>query len=254
MWIKLDDQFFSHPKVIEAGRDGRDLYLAALCYCGMHLTDGRVPRSALALLAGQAGVRKIEAAVSSLLTVGLWEEAGDGNYRVHDYLDHQPSKERVLATREVRAQAGSRGGKQKASNLLEVSQRFAKEIPKQNASTSRIRERDDQERPPPTPPNGHAPCAYAEAVGEEKFRDHAAVWAGLNVDLGPVWFRKTLTALEGEYAMLDPPQMQHAFEVAYRRLEQALRRDTDHGIKHIQGFAASKLREALAEQKERVLP
>ena len=38
-WVKIDDQFFMHPKVIAAGRDARDLYLAALTYTAGQLTD-----------------------------------------------------------------------------------------------------------------------------------------------------------------------------------------------------------------------
>ena len=39
-WVKLDDQFFSHPKVLRAGRDARDLYLASLTFCARNKTDG----------------------------------------------------------------------------------------------------------------------------------------------------------------------------------------------------------------------
>jgi hypothetical protein len=45
-WVKLDDRFFTNPKVIGAGRDARDLYLAGLCYCAAELTDGFVPANA----------------------------------------------------------------------------------------------------------------------------------------------------------------------------------------------------------------
>jgi hypothetical protein len=47
--------------------------------------------------------------------VGLWEVVPDG-YMVHDYLDYQPSKERVEATREARAEAGAKGGRQAAAS------------------------------------------------------------------------------------------------------------------------------------------
>lgn len=123
-WVKMDDQFFRHPKVLAAGRDARDLYLVGLCYCAQGLTDGFIPAQAVRVLAAEAEIDTGPASAARLIEVGLWE-AVEGGYAVHDYHDYQPSKERVLATREARAEAGSRGGKQKASNLLDRSQASA---------------------------------------------------------------------------------------------------------------------------------
>jgi hypothetical protein len=117
-WVKMDDQFFRHPKVMSAGRDARDLYLVGLCYCAQSLTDGFIPRVALRVLGAEAEIDQAQASADRLVEVGLWELAAEG-YMVHDYHRYQPTRERVLATREVRAEAGSRGGKQKASNLLD---------------------------------------------------------------------------------------------------------------------------------------
>ncbi len=39
-WIKIDDQFSDHPKIIEAGPLAGWLYVSSLCYCGRYLTDG----------------------------------------------------------------------------------------------------------------------------------------------------------------------------------------------------------------------
>lgn len=117
-WVKMDDQFFRHPKVLAAGRDARDLYLVGLCYCAQGLTDGFIPSQAVRVLAAEAEIDTGPASAARLVDVGLWEPT-DGGYAIHDYHEYQPSKERVLATREARAEAGSRGGKQKASNLLE---------------------------------------------------------------------------------------------------------------------------------------
>src|SRR5262245_25445896 len=109
-WVKVDDQFFRHPKVLAAGRDARDLYLVGLCYCAQGLTDGFIPAQAVRVLAAEAEIDSGPACAAQLVAVGLWEEA-PGGYAIHDYLEYQPSKERVIATREARAEAGSRGGK-----------------------------------------------------------------------------------------------------------------------------------------------
>ena len=44
-WVKLDDHFFRHPKVIAAGRDARDLFLAGLCYYSSGPTGDSASRS-----------------------------------------------------------------------------------------------------------------------------------------------------------------------------------------------------------------
>lgn len=50
-WVKLDDGFFRNPKVVSVGKDAKFLYVAALCYCGANITDGRIPAGALRLIA-----------------------------------------------------------------------------------------------------------------------------------------------------------------------------------------------------------
>ena len=44
-----------------------------------------------------------------LVEAGLWEEV-PGGYRVHDYLDYQPSKDEVITEREKKREAGRKGG------------------------------------------------------------------------------------------------------------------------------------------------
>lgn len=123
-WVKIDDRFFLNPKVMQAGLEARALFISGLCFCAGELTDGFIATPAIRKLAVLADVEDIDGSSARLLNLGLWE-AADGGVQVHDYLEYQPSRERVLATREARAEAGSRGGKQKASNLLEAGQSAA---------------------------------------------------------------------------------------------------------------------------------
>lgn len=117
-WIKLDDQWMDHPKVIEAGRDARDMWLASITWCAKHLTDGKFSANLLPSLAVAAGVdvANCQTFASVLVGVGLWDATQDG-YSVHDYLDYNPSKEQALATREARKEAGRAGGIAKASKM-----------------------------------------------------------------------------------------------------------------------------------------
>ncbi len=110
-WVKIDDQFFTHPKVLAAGKDGRALFIAGLCYSASHLTDGLVPTAALGLVASSADVPRRSTA-KRLVDVGLWHEVGDG-WKIHDYHDHQPYAEAVKAQRDEvsrrRSEAGRKG-------------------------------------------------------------------------------------------------------------------------------------------------
>lgn len=101
-WIKLDDQFPDHPKVAQAGALAELLYVNALAYASRYLTDGFIPHAIVAKLV----VWDFEGAPSNydlaerLVAAGLWELV-EGGYRIHDYLDYNPSREQVFAEREI---------------------------------------------------------------------------------------------------------------------------------------------------------
>jgi hypothetical protein len=111
-WVKLDDQFADHPKVLQAGPLAGWLYICGLTYCSRLLTDGFIPSGQVRRL---ADLKNPDALAKRLVDAGLWESC-EGGFRIHDYLEYQPTKERVLTTRAVRAEAGSLGGKRRASN------------------------------------------------------------------------------------------------------------------------------------------
>lgn len=94
-WVKLDDQFAFHPKVLAAGPEAAWLYVAGLCWCSQHLTDGAIPKAAVPTL---AAVKRPSA--DRLVAAGLWVDHGD-SFEVHDYLQFQPSKAKVEAEREA---------------------------------------------------------------------------------------------------------------------------------------------------------
>ena len=111
-WVKLDDQFPDHPKIMQAGPLAGWLYVCGLAYCNRLLTDGFIPAGAVNRLADVPNAPKLAAA---LVTAGLWDAAA-GGYQVHDYLEYQPSREQSERTKEARMEAGRRGGsKQKPS-------------------------------------------------------------------------------------------------------------------------------------------
>lgn len=122
-WVRLDDEFAQHPKVVSLPYRGRWLHIAALCYCNRMLTDGFVPLAMLASLCPHEQDDPVDESAyrlaDQLVDVGLWETA-EGGFAIHDYHHYQPSKREVLDARKrlraMRAAAGKRGVNKREAN------------------------------------------------------------------------------------------------------------------------------------------
>ena len=120
-WVRIDDQAPEHPKLLRAGLEATGLWIRALAYCSRYLTDGHVPREAVAHMAGKASTRL----TSILVDCGLWTSIPDGGFRVHDYNEYQPSRAQVTERRmrtkakveEWRKRKGYAGGNSDVTGL-----------------------------------------------------------------------------------------------------------------------------------------
>jgi hypothetical protein len=124
-WVRLDDAFPEHPKVLAAGPLAGWVHVCGIAYCNRNLTDGFVPRAAAHKLAdfdhigvetgGVEGMFSVgydvdcEDLVQTLCDIRLWKEV-DGGYIIHDYLDYQLSRKEILELRKKRSEAGRKGG------------------------------------------------------------------------------------------------------------------------------------------------
>lgn len=96
-WFRVDDSLALHPKVLAAGNRAMGLWVRAGSWCAQQLTDGLVPRALLATLGGTpADARR-------LVDAGLWVVEGAG-WRFHGWIERQPTRESVEATRAKTAQ------------------------------------------------------------------------------------------------------------------------------------------------------
>lgn len=109
-WVKIDDQFPTHPKVVAAGGDAAWLHVCALCYCAQHLTDGFVPKAMLDRISDRKNARKL---ADRLVEVGMWIDRGD-EIEIHGYLDYNPSRESVEKVRSEARERRAKGGKRSA--------------------------------------------------------------------------------------------------------------------------------------------
>lgn len=102
MWLRIDDVFPEHPKIIGLTDKAFRMHLTGMCYAARYQTDGSVPKG-IASRWGTATVRE-------LVSAGLWEAVGDA-YEIHDYLDYNPSRVEIDRVSQKKAKAGRKGGR-----------------------------------------------------------------------------------------------------------------------------------------------
>ena len=110
--IVCDDNIEDHPKFVGLSDGSFGLWFRCIGYCRRNTTDGFIPELAAAT---RARSRNPTPAIAELLKTApgcsnpLWHRV-EGGYRVHDYLDWNPSREDVLAKLEVNREKGRKGG------------------------------------------------------------------------------------------------------------------------------------------------
>ena len=90
-WVKLDDGFPDHPKVVGLTDEALREYVRSLCYAARYETDGIVPDQ----VAANGSVRE------ELLAAGLWESGTASTIGIHDFLVYNPSRSEKERKRKV---------------------------------------------------------------------------------------------------------------------------------------------------------
>jgi hypothetical protein len=195
-WLKLDDQIFYNRKVAQCDTETKMLYIVGLTYCANQLTDGFIPEATLPLLAGMAGIdwQIAKQSASKLLDVCLWF-ATDNGWQIPDYLDYNPSKDQVLHNREVRSEAGKRGGQVKAGKTLANSQQIAKQNPGKSLPPTPTPSPSESERevrtPPPIDPFPEQGPEYREALRKLDAQWPGGVTGTVQLKLTRIWDQLT---------------------------------------------------------------
>ena len=220
-WAKFDDAFWSHPKTVRAGNEAVGAFVRMVCYCSQYLTDGAVP----AATAREIARPKI---LERLVEVGLLEADGDG-FRVHGYLERNPSRLQVEAERAAKTQRQNRWRETRAQeqktapNAAKSTRVDASTAPSQDASKDAAPSRPvptrEEEEHTSSPANG-APAVPTPALALEEPKTGALAPAsasagGVVVELFRHWQR-----VHGHpSAKLDAPRR--------RAIERALK---SHGV------------------------
>lgn len=151
VWAKIDDEILDNEKILGAGVLGFALHVAAITWSCRALTDGFIPYARVRLLLDFADLRHELVEASSTFDQGtrdsalevthelgaveplkiadnlvrqeLWvEDKTRGGYWLHDFLDYNPSREKVMAERERgRARAKASFGRTKEESSGEDS-------------------------------------------------------------------------------------------------------------------------------------
>ena len=90
-WIRLDDNFPDHPKVITLSDKAFRTYISGLCYASRYLTDGFLAEPVVNRLDGVLSAGELEG-------VGLWRKRENG-WEIASYSEYQTSKEQVEAAK-----------------------------------------------------------------------------------------------------------------------------------------------------------
>lgn len=149
-WVKIDDDFYLHPKLAKAGPLALAMQVAALCYSNHYRTKGFVPFAVVPRLLDLRPYARIsespidpddshvsgwrilaEDLAEALLDAGMWEDAiGRNGYLIHDYAQYQLEATADATRREAKVRAGRAGGLAKASRAKqEPSTAIAKPSP-----------------------------------------------------------------------------------------------------------------------------
>jgi hypothetical protein len=92
-WFRVDDGFWSHPKVLDLSAEAIALWVRCGSYSGKHLTDGYLADSVISLLRGS------QDQAQELVDAGLWTRAING-WHFHDWADYQDTRDTVEKRRE----------------------------------------------------------------------------------------------------------------------------------------------------------
>lgn len=122
-WVKLDDGFAEHEKVIDLSDKAFRVHVSALCFAARRRKGGRLKQ-------GFCPDRKV---ARELVEAGVWDLHPDGGWIIHDWFDYNLTDEQRQELSQKRSKAGSKGA---AKRWQVASKSMAVPVPQPTESTS----------------------------------------------------------------------------------------------------------------------
>lgn len=141
-WVRIDDRAMSHPKLNRLSDKAFRLWVWGLAYAQQHLTDGWIPSDAPI-------PARLTRAVEELTGPGLWEPISGGVW-IHDYLDWNDSRDKVMKSRTAAKERMRhvRSERSPENTTLERSETPAREVPSGWVSSTSFPEKEREKKPP----------------------------------------------------------------------------------------------------------
>lgn len=176
MWVKLEDDIFTHPKILAAGAPASFMFIASLCWSKHNRTAGAIPEYALRVLASNIDVSESQARelADRLCGVrgpgseaGLWEMTLEG-WAIHDWGYWQaPEDDRRVRTAMAARKANAR---RRALTPDKAGNYSSQSVTCDDVSRLELEEELDRDTPPIVPPKG------GERVFEKDFDEAWALY------------------------------------------------------------------------------
>ena len=95
-WVRIDDNFADHPKVIALSDSAFRLFITGLCYANRQLTDGLIPYQIVMTWVGDDLMKPSD----ELEKQELWKRVSKG-FQIRSYTEYQPTREKVNEKRDA---------------------------------------------------------------------------------------------------------------------------------------------------------
>ena len=156
-WVRLDDRFYNHRKIMSVSLPARWLYVSALCVANQHASNGVIDQAAqdcLLVAVGRSG--SFDALAAELVKARLWEPSGS-EFLIHDYLEYQLSDEEQRKERAASAERQKRFREKRRGMDVGVTP-LRTELPTPLSTPSKT-----PPRPVPSRPDSSSPVPEEEA-------------------------------------------------------------------------------------------
>ena len=114
-WVRIDDNFADHPKVIGLSDSAFRLFITGLCYANRQLTDGVIPYQMVSNWVGDDPFKPSD----ELEDQNLWERVDKG-FTIRSYTEYQPTREKVHSKRDQSRERLKRFRDKEKGNAIET--------------------------------------------------------------------------------------------------------------------------------------